>query len=270
MAYVTGDDLTEETKRSIASGQLPAHLDSENPNVMLNPLAASLKDAKSRPVITSHAYLGARGIVVALENGADIVICGRCADASPVIGAAWYWHNWKDTEYDKLAGALVAGHLIECSAYACGANFTGFDQYDLDTFVDLPFGIAEVDSTGAAIITKHDDTNGIINIDVMKCQFLYEIQGAIYLNSDVSADTTGIKLEDVGKNRVRVSGIKGYAPPPTTKLAVFYHAGFQAQLLGNAVGYGTEKKWQLFEKQMRFRLAELGDINKFDNLEFQV
>ncbi|KAH0845007.1 hypothetical protein FOPE_09338 [Fonsecaea pedrosoi] len=260
VAYLSGDDLTEETKDQITrTGQIPAHLDSNNPDVKVEKLAVALQDYQSRPVITSHAYLGARGIVGALDGGADIVIAGRVADASPVIAAAWYWHQWKPTDYDQLASALIAGHLIECSAYTTGANFAGFDQFDLDLLVDLPFGIAEVAKDGTAVITKHENTEkGVVNADTIKCQFLYEIQGAIYLNSDVSADTTNIAIRDVGKNRVEMSGIKGYPPPPTTKLAVFYDAGYQCQLLANAAGYATDKKWQLFEKQMRFFLNEKG------------
>jgi hypothetical protein len=263
--------LTEETKTSIAtSGQLPAHLDASNPEVKVESLALALQDHKTKPVITSHAYLGARGLVTALEGGADIVIAGRVADASPVIAAAWYWHGWRAESYNELASALIAGHLIECSAYATGANFAGFDQYDLDLLLNLPFPIAEVASDGTVVITKHENTNGVVTVDTIKCQFLYEIQGAIYLNSDVSADTTGIYLEDVGPNRVRMSGIIGYPPPSTTKLAVFYDAGYQCQLLANAAGYATDKKWQLFEKQIRLGLKEKGVLDQFDNLEFQM
>jgi hypothetical protein len=271
VGYVSGDDLTEETKtKLVKTGRLPAHLDSENTDINLDKLATALLDTEKRPIITSHAYLGARGIVTALEGGADIVICGRVADASPVVAAAWYWHNWKDTDYDELAGSLIAGHLIECSGYTTGANFAGFDKYNLDLFIDLPFGIAEVATDGTCVITKHDNTKGLVTADTIKCQFLYEIQGAFYLNSDVSADCTNIHIEDVGKDKVRMSGIKGFAPPPTTKLAVFYNAGYQAQLLANAVGYATKEKWQLFEKQIRFGLKEAGVHDKFDILEFQV
>lgn len=270
VSYLEGDDLTSETKASIATSGLPPHLDSNNPDISVESLALALQDYKARPIITSHAYLGARGLVAALKAGADIVIAGRVADASPVIAAAWYWHDWKEDDYNALAGSLVAGHLIECSAYATGANFAGFDQYDLDTFVDLPFGIAEIDADGTAVITKHDNTNGMVTVDTITCQFLYEIQGAVYLNSDVSADTSGIKIEAVGINRVRMSGIVGHAPPPTTKLAVFYDAGFQCELLANATGYGTEKKWQLFEKQIRRGLTRRGMVEQFDNLEFQM
>jgi hypothetical protein len=238
--------------------------------VHLNDLVTALLDTEKKPIVSANAYLGARGIVKSLEQGADIIICGRVADASPVIGAAWYWHGWKDTNYDALAGALVAGHLIECSAYVTGSNFTGFDEYDLDTFIDLPFGIAEIAHDGTAVITKHENTKGIVNEDVVRCQFLYELQGTVYLNSDVSADITNIKIESVGQDRVQLSGVTGSPPPPTTKLAIFYRGGFQSQVLLNATGYATAKKWELYEKQLRFALRKNGILDQFDVLEFQM
>jgi hypothetical protein len=104
VAYIAGDDLLDEIKAQLESGKLPAHLDGKNPNVKLHELTPALKDVRGKPLVSANAYLGARGI-------ADIIICGRVADASPVIAAAWYWHNWHDTDYDSLAGALVAGTL---------------------------------------------------------------------------------------------------------------------------------------------------------------
>ena len=208
-------------------------------------------------------------IASGLELGADIIICGRVADASPVIGAAWWWHGWSDKEYDELAGTLVAGHLIECSAYGTGSNFSGFDEYDIDNFVDLPFAIAEVAADGSSVITKHEGTKGLVNVDNITCQFLYELQGSIYLNSDVSADTKGIKIEQVGKDRVKLSNVKGAPPPPTTKLAIFYHGGYESQILFNATGYGTQKKYELLQRQLRFGLKQKGLENKFQLLDFQ-
>jgi hypothetical protein len=129
VAYVSGDDLLAEVKETLQkTGKLPTHLDHDNPNVHLNELATAFLDTKGKPMVSANAYLGARGIVRGLQQGADIIICGRVADASPVIGAACYWYGWKDTNYDALAGALVAGHLIECSAYVTGSNFAGFDE----------------------------------------------------------------------------------------------------------------------------------------------
>jgi hypothetical protein len=252
------------------TGKLPQHLDSENEGVSLAQNVADLLDTKGKPIVSANAYLGARAIVKGLELGADVVICGRVADASPVIGAAWYWHRWSETDYDRLAGALVAGHLIECSAYVTGANFTGFDEYPLQTFVDLSYGIAEIADDGTAVITKHENTNGLVNEDTVKCQFLYELQGSMYLNSDVAAYTTDIKIESVGKNRVRLSNIKGHPPPPTTKLAVFYHGGYEAQILVNAAGYATKEKYQLWELQLRNALEQKGLSDKFQLLDFQI
>ena len=196
-------------------------------------------------------------------------ICGRVADASPVIGAAWWWHGWTDTNYDELAGALVAGHLIECSAYSTGSNFSGFDEYPLDTFVDLPFGIAEVDRDGTSVITKHEGTKGLVIIDNITCQFLYELQGRIYLNSDVSADVKDIRIEQVGKDRVKLSHVKGMPPPPTTKLAIFYHGGYESQLLFNATGYATAEKYALIETQFRHFLKKMDLLDQFQLLDFQ-
>lgn len=271
IAYVYGDDLLHEVKGELEeTGKLPLHLDSENNKISLAENATALLDTKGKPPVSANAYLGARAIVKGLELGADVIICGRVADASPVIGAAWYWHQWSDMDFDRLAGTLVAGHLIECSAYATGSNFSGFDEYPLDTFVDLSYGIAEVSEDGTSVITKHENTKGLVNEDNIKCQFLYELQGGIYLNSDVSAVTTNIKIEQVGKNRVRLSNIKGLAPPPTTKLAIFYHGGYEAQLLTNATGYGTAEKWKLFEAQMHHVLEQKGLKDKFQLLDFQI
>lgn len=179
VAYVTGDNLLDEVRTQLeTTGKLPSHLDSENTSVTLAESATSLLDTKGKPIVSANAYLGARGILAALRAGADIIICGRVADASPVIGAAWYWHNWSSTSYDELAGALVAGHLIECSAYVTGSNFCAFDEYPLSTFVDLPYGIAKIAGDGTAIITKHPGTNGLVNTDNVIGQFLYELQGS--------------------------------------------------------------------------------------------
>lgn len=156
---------------------------------------------ESVSLVSANAYLGARAIVQSLRHGADIVICGRVADASPVIGSAWYWHDWSDTDYDRLAGALISGHLIECSAYVTGGNFSGFTEYEQDLFIDPGFPIAEIEEDGSCVIGKHEGTGGLINVDTVRCQFLYELQGSIYLNSDVKAYLNDIKIEQVGKDR---------------------------------------------------------------------
>ena len=272
VGYVSGDNLLEETRSEIArTGRLPPHLDEENNEVTLNEHAKDLLETTKKPIVSSNAYLGARAIVAGLHAGADIIICGRVADASPVIGAAWFWHDWKDANYDALAGALVAGHLVECSAYVTGSNFSGFDEYAEDLLIDLPFGIAEIATDGTCIIIMHDTGKGIVNEDTVKCQFLYELQGTTYLNSDVTADLTHTTIQSVGKNRVKVSGIRGRPPPPTTKLAIFYRGGYESQILLNATGYATTAKWSLYEKQLRYALSAAGIAESaFQVLDFQV
>jgi hypothetical protein len=199
VAYVTGDDLFERFRSNpLSFGQVPPHLDSANTHLSL---PNSVPKLDNTSVVSANLYLGARAIVQGLHNNADIIICGRVADASPVIAAAWYWHSWSDTDYDKLAGALVAGHLIECSAYATGGNFSGFTDYDIDTFVDPGFPLAEINADGTCIITKHPGTGGIVTPDTIRCQLLYELQGNVYLNSDVKAYLDHVSVEAIGENR---------------------------------------------------------------------
>ncbi|KAF1926294.1 DUF1446-domain-containing protein [Didymella exigua CBS 183.55] len=268
VAFVLGDNLIEEMK-DIREKGLPPHLDSENSEVMVAEHTLDLIEKSDKPIVSANAYLGAREIVKGLEQGADIIIAGRVADASPVIGAAWYWYGWNDTDYDELAGALIAGHLIECSGYVTGSNFAGFYEYSLEDLFDITFGIAEVEKDGTCIITKHDAKKGFVTEDTVKCQFLYELQGNVYLNSDVKAILDDVHVKAEGKNRVRVWGIKGAPPPPTTKLAVFYAAGYQSEIVVNAAGYATAEKFELYERMLKFGLKRLGILDKFDVLEFQ-
>lgn len=268
VAYVLGDNLFEEMK-DIREKGLPPHLDSDNNEVTVADHTLDLLEGGDKPIVSANVYLGAREIIKGLEAGADIIIAGRVADASPVIGAAWYWHSWQDTDYDELAGALIAGHLIECSGYVTGSNFAGFYEYPLDDLFDITFGIAEVERDGTCVITKHDLKNGFVNEDTVKCQFLYELQGNVYLNSDVKAILDGVQVKSEGKNRIRLWGIKGAPPPPTTKLAIFYQAGYVSEIVVNATGYGTAEKFDLWERMIRFGLKRLGIHDKFDVLEFQ-
>ncbi|KAH7086144.1 hypothetical protein FB567DRAFT_445051 [Paraphoma chrysanthemicola] len=268
VAFVLGDNLVEEM-RDIRDKGLPPHFDADNSSVKLAEHALDILEKKDKPIVSANAYLGAREIVKGLELGADIIIAGRVADASPVIGAAWYWHSWQDSQFDELAGALVAGHLIECSGYVTGANFAGFYEYPLESLYDITFGIAEIEKDGTCVVTKHDAKNGFVTEDIVKCQFLYELQGNVYLNSDVKAILDNVQVKTVGKNRIRLWGIKGAPPPPTTKLAIFYLAGYQSEIVINATGYATDEKFDLWERMIRFGLARLNLADKFDVLEFQ-
>lgn len=270
VAYVEGDDLLPRISDLLEKSERLSHLDSNNPNVQLVPDSDTfMHDPENMPIVSANAYLGIRAIKRALEQGADIIICGRVSDASPVIAAAAWWHQWPDSAYDELAGALIAGHLIECSTYITGGNFAGFDKYPVEGLLNLALPIVEIDHSGNSVVTKHEVLNGVITEDTVKCQLLYELQGNIYLNSDVKADISHVQISEQAKNRVFVSGIKGSPPPPTTKLAVFYKGGYQAELLFNATGYATSKKWNLQEAQLRAKLEEWGELENLDVLDFQ-
>ncbi|KAK0250279.1 hypothetical protein LTS09_014560 [Friedmanniomyces endolithicus] len=272
VAYVHGDDLLHKVHDLLSrdeGGGLP-HLDRENAHVKLEKdTDVFLDHPDTMPIVSAHAYLGMRAIKRGLDEGADIIICGRVADASPVIGAAAWWHGWKETDYDELAGALIAGHLIECSTYITGANYAGFFKHEIPELLDLGLPIAEVEANGECVITKHEALNGFVDAETVKCQLLYELQGTIYLNSDVKAEIRHVRVEDESKDRVRVSGVTGAPPPSTTKLAVFYKGGWQCELLVNATGYATKKKYDLQEAQLRRMLKLWGVLDKLDVLDFQ-
>ena len=246
------------------------HIDKENPEVRLaeNTLAF-VDDPDDMPIVCANAYLGYRAIKKGLDAGADIIICGRVSDTSPVIAAAAWWHQWSETDYDLLAGALVAGHLIECSTYVTGANFAGGYQYPVEALMDLGLPIVEVFPDGQCVVTKHEALKGLVTSDTVKCQLLYEIQGNIFLHSDVKADLANVTVTQESVNRVRVSGVSGHPPPSTTKLAVFYQGGYQCEILVNANGYATDWKYDFHEAQLRSKLEEWDLIDKFDVLDFQ-
>ncbi|KAG7092909.1 hypothetical protein E1B28_009214 [Marasmius oreades] len=246
VAWVEGDNVKEIVKASLsANGESLPHLDIRGLDVK-----SAVKD-----VLTANAYIGMRGIVAALNEGAQIIICGRCCDASPVMGLSAWWHGWAETDYDRLAGALVAGHITECGPYVTGGNFCGFRAVPgLGKIAGYP--IAEVASDGTAIVTKHEGTYGAVPVDTVTAQLVYEIQGPKYLNPDVVALLEDIKIEQVGKDRVKVHGVKGTPPPPTTKLAVCSLGGYQSENDYYAVGLDIQEKIELQRAQI------LGQIDR--------
>ncbi|KAK5107732.1 hypothetical protein LTR62_000708 [Meristemomyces frigidus] len=204
----------------------------------------------------AQCYLGGWAITEALKAGADIVLCGRCADASPIVAAAAWWHGWLRDDFDKLANALIAGHLIECSTYVTGGNFTGFKQMDWSTIHDLGYPIAEITCEGDVIITKAEGSGGLVSPATCKEQLLYEIQGKYYLNSDVTATIDDVCFTSVGADRVRMSGVTGLPPPPTTKAGVTAHGGFKVDLNWALVGLDLKEKVKMYEVQLRHSLGK--------------
>lgn len=144
------------------------------------------------------------------------------------MAAAAWWHGWSRTDFDSLAGALVAGHLIECSAYITGGYYAGFKKL-MDGCENLGFPIASIEADGTVVLTKEANTGGEISFGTVTTQMVYEIQGPLYFNSDVTADISGIKVEEIGKDEVKVSGIKGLPPPPTTRVGITAKGPFQAE-----------------------------------------
>ncbi|KIX95511.1 uncharacterized protein Z520_08631 [Fonsecaea multimorphosa CBS 102226] len=202
--------------------------------------------------IYAQCYLGGRGIAKAWAEGADIVLTGRVSDPAPVIAAGIWWHGWNEDQLDELAGALVCGHLIECGAYVCGANWSGFKSLGTGkNIINLGYPIAELAKDGTCIISKEQGSKGVVSTETCRSQLLYEIQGPWYFNSDVVADLTNISMEQLGPDRVKVSGAKGLPPPPTTKVGITAIGGYQAETHFYVVGLDVEEKAAMFETQIR-------------------
>ncbi|MFI7668443.1 acyclic terpene utilization AtuA family protein [Nocardia sp. NPDC049526] len=198
--------------------------------------------------LTANAYLGAWGIVECLNAGADIVVTGRVTDASVIVGPAAAHFGWGRTDYDQLAGAVVAGHVIECSTQATGGNFAFFTE-----LADLGrpgFPIAEVRRDGSSVITKHQGTGGAVTVDTVAAQLMYEIQGARYAGPDVTTRLDTIELTREGPDRVLISGVTGEAPPPQLKVSLNTLGGFRNEMEFVLTGLDIEAKAELAQRQL--------------------
>ena len=177
----------------------------------------------------------------ALAEGADVVVCPRVTDAALVVGPAAWWWGWGPTDWDRLAGAVMAGHVIECGAQTTGGNFAFFEELG-DLRTPLGFPIAEVDHDGSTVITKHPGTGGRVTVDTVTGQLLYEIQTPAYANPDVITRFDTIRLADVGEDRVRISGVRGEPAPPTAKVAINYEGGYRNKMTFVLTGLAQERK----------------------------
>ncbi len=199
--------------------------------------------------LAANAYLGAWGIVDCLTTGADIVVTGRVTDASMVVGPAAAHFGWARTDYDALAGAVVAGHVIECGPQATGGNYAFFTELpQLDR--PLGFPVAEVHDDGTSVITKQPGTGGAVTIGTVTAQLLYEITGARYAGPDVTARFDTIALSDDGADRVRISGVRGEAPPPTLKVGLNALGGFRNSVTFVLTGLDIEAKAAWVQSQL--------------------
>ena len=205
-------------------------------------------------VLTANAYLGAWGIVDCLSSGADIVVTGRVTDASVVVGPAAAHFGWGRQDYDRIAGAVVAGHVIECGAQATGGNYASFtDIADLD-HPGLP--LAEMYDDGSSVITKHPGTGGQVSVGTVTAQLLYEITGARYANPDATARFDTVALTDDGPDRVRISGVRGEPPPPTLKVSLNSIGGYRNAATFVLTGLDVDAKAALVRRQLDAALTE--------------
>lgn len=225
VACVSGDDLLPRLAELQAAGCPFLNFDSGRP---LSELAA--------PIVSANAYLGAAGILEALQGGARIVITGRVADASLTLGPAVHEFGWDWQDYDLLAASSVAGHLIECGAQATGGFFTHWQEIE---HFGIGYPIVELEADGMCVITKPPGSGGAVTVETVSEQLVYEIgDPAAYLTPDVTVDFRGVTLEEIGRDRVRVRGARGTPPPETLKVSLAYRDGFTAS--GQLLVYGRD------------------------------
>ncbi|MEU3269546.1 acyclic terpene utilization AtuA family protein [Saccharomonospora sp. NPDC006951] len=202
--------------------------------------------------LTANAYLGAWGIAECLSQGADVVVTGRVTDASVIVGPAAAHFGWARDDYDALAGAVAAGHVIECGAQATGGNYAFFTEHVIGT---PGFPIAEIEADGSSVITKHPGTGGVVNVGTVTAQLLYEIGGARYAGPDVTARFDTVRLQQDGEDRVRLSGVRGEPPPPTLKVCRNELGGFRNEVTFVLTGLDIEDKARLVREQLDGALA---------------
>ncbi|QUD83940.1 DUF1446 domain-containing protein [Gordonia polyisoprenivorans] len=202
--------------------------------------------------LTANAYLGSFGIKTALDAGADIVVTGRVTDASLTVGPAASAFDWGYDDLDALAGAVVAGHVIECGAQATGGNYAFFTELgltDSPSAGHLGFPIAEIGADGSSVITKHAGTGGAVTVGTVTAQLLYEVGGPRYLGPDVTTRLDTIALTQQGDDRVAITGVRGEAPPNTTKVSLNHLAGVRNEITMILTGLDIEAKAELFKSQ---------------------
>lgn len=254
IAYIEGDDLLDRLSDLQAQGEPFLHLDK----------GTALKDSRAI-TISANAYLGCRGIVKALDEGADIVIGGRLADASLVVGPAAWWFGWSSNDWDRLAGATTAGHIIECGAQATGGNYSFIDE--VPSFKNVGFPIAEISADGSFVITKHPNTGGLVSVDTVKAQLLYEISSPRYLTPDVAARFDTIRISQQGPDRVRVEDVRGEPPTATAKVCINTLGGFRNAMTIILTGLDIEKKAHILEDTL---FDALGGKDQFQQAHVQL
>lgn len=256
IAAVTGDDILGRLAELQTAGEVLANMDT----------GQALADADNQMWATANVYLGAAPIVEALQHGADMIITGRVADPclylAPLIAHfGWAWDDW-----NRLAAGIVAGHLLECTAQVVGGNSLGaIDAIDPRDLNKLGYPIAQVEADGSFILTKTPDAPGCVTLNTVKEQLLYEIHDpANYITPDVIADFTTLKLEQVGDNQVRVSGVTGKQRPDKLKVSMGRLEGFLRELIFT-IGY--PEAWRKVE-QLKCMIEETWQGLPIERVEY--
>lgn len=247
VAVVLGDDLYDRVGDLLARGHAMKNMDTGEP-------LAAIRDR----ILSANAYIGAFPVAEALATGADVVIAGRCTDTALALAPMIHAYGWREDQHDLLAAGTIAGHIIECGAQCTGGNCQ-VDWERIPDMANIGYPIVEAEPDGTFVVTKHAGTGGRVHSDVVKEQLLYELgDPRNYITPDCVADFTSVRLEDVGPDRVRVSGIRGGGRPPMLKVSISYAWGFKA--IGTLV-YSWPKaleKARAADAIVRERLRALG------------
>ena len=251
VAHVEGDDLLPRLDELRDQGHPLTHLDT-----------GQLLEQARGTVVSANAYLGAWPIVEALRSGADVVVCPRVTDASLVVGPAAWHHGWSETDWDALAGAVAAGHVIECGPQATGGNYAFFTE--VPGLEHPGFPIAEVADDGSSVITKHPGTGGAVTVGTVTAQLLYEIAGHHYPNPDVVARFDTVQVDEVGPDRVRLSGTRGLPAPRDVKVCCNLLGGWRNSMTFVLTGLDIEAKADLTVRSLADALGGTGQFTEFD------
>ncbi|WP_314037683.1 acyclic terpene utilization AtuA family protein [Dietzia sp. CH92] len=254
VAAIDGDDVIDKIPDLLAHGEELRNLDT-----------GEVPDLDAQPILTANAYLGAWPIVAALESGADIVITPRVTDASLIMAPAAWHFGWNANDFDYLAGALWAGHAIECGGQVTGGNYSFFTEHEDLGLPGMP--IAEIAADGSCVITKATGTGGVVTVDTVRAQMMYEVGGPEYHNPDVVARLDTVQVEQAGPDAVRIYGATGTQPSDATKLSLTYEGGWKNSAIIGMTGRHMQEKLAWLKRQIR---RAVGDESSFDRFRYTV
>lgn len=246
VAIVEGDDIMDRLDELTASGERFKNLDTGED-------FASVRDR----LASANVYIGAKPIVEALAQGADIIVTGRASDPSLVVAPLIHEFGWSMDDYDKIAAGTIMGHIIECGPQCTGGNYAGWRE--VPDFARIGYPVVEASADGSFVVTKHEGTGGLVCVESVTSQLLYELgDPKNYLGPDCVADFTSIEIAQAGENRVAISGIKGRAPTPTYKVSMSYENGYKILASLCVAGPDAVEKAELAASMVFDRLAMHG------------